>query len=53
MKTLKLILGNESGHGMAIEPKDLLKIGAVILTFPISIPILIIRDKIKKRKKKR
>ena len=51
MKTFKKIISNEHGHGY-IGIKDLLKIGAIIVTFPVSVPVLIIKDKIKKKKDK-
>lgn len=48
---MKKFLNNEKGHGY-IGVKDLLKIGAIIVTFPVSVPVLIIKDKIKKKKEK-
>ena len=53
MKNLIKILSNQSGHGYVPSFKDLLKIGATILTFPISVPVLMLVDKIKRKRKEK
>ena len=50
---MKAIICNEKGHGQVPSGKDLLKIGLFIITAPISIPFLLIKDKIKKKKEKK
>ncbi len=51
---MKNILNNQNGHGYVPSGKELLKIGAqflgIILTAPISIPVMIILDKRKQKK---
>lgn len=43
------MINNNRGHGYP-GIKDWLKVLGVIVTAPISIPVLIIKDKIKKKK---
>lgn len=52
MKNLINIISNEHGHGYGITGKDLLKIVFFIVTAPVSIPVVIVREKLKKRKSK-
>jgi hypothetical protein len=50
---MRKIICNQNGHGQVPSGKDLLKIGLGILTFPITLPILLIKEKLKKRKEKK
>ena len=46
------IINNQKGHGYP-DLKDWLKVVGVIITFPVSIPVILIKDKIKNKKEKK
>lgn len=50
---MKTIINNQKGHGQVPTGKDLLKLGLFIITFPVSIPILLIKEKIDKKREKK
>lgn len=50
MKVIDLIR-NEKGHGQVPYTKELIKILLILITFPISFPVIFIIEWIKKRKK--
>jgi len=50
---MKKFLLNNSGHGQVPSGKDMLKIIGVVLTCPVSIPVLMLIDKIKAKKEKK
>lgn len=52
MKMLKII-NNQDGHGQVPSGKELLKLFGVLITFPVSLPIIKIVEKIKEKKQKR
>jgi hypothetical protein len=43
-----MILNNQNGHGQVPSAKDVLLILLVLITLPISLPIIILREKFKK-----
>jgi hypothetical protein len=47
------ILFNQNGHGQVPGGKDLLLIALGVLTAPISVPVMIVIKKIKKKKEKK
>lgn len=47
-----MFLNNQKGHGYP-SGKDWLKVLGVIVTAPISIPVLLIKEKLDKRKKEK
>lgn len=53
MKTFFLIVGNEHGHGYGISLKDVAKILGGLILAPVVVPVIIIKDKIKKHKEKK
>lgn len=50
---MKNIINNENGHGQVPSGKDLLKVGLVLVTFPVSLPVIWIKEKIKKKLEER
>lgn len=50
MNSLKKVVANQDGHGQVPSGKDLLKLGFFIITLPVSLPVLIIKEKLKKKK---
>lgn len=47
------IINNQDGHGQVPSGKELLKLFGVLITFPVSLPIIKIVEKIKEKKQKR
>lgn len=47
---MKNLVCNENGHGIVPSTKDVLKIVGVLVTFPVSIPVIILKEKLKKKK---
>lgn len=50
---MKNIINNQNGHGYGISGKDLLKILGGIIIAPVYIPVILIKEKLKKRKEKK
>ena len=46
------LLNNQKGHGQVPSGKDALKLLAILVTFPVSVPALLIIGKIKEKRKK-
>ena len=47
------LISNQSGHGIVPSTKDVLKIVGFLVTLPVSLPVLIIKEKIKKKKEEK
>ena len=47
-----MFTNNQNGHGYP-SSKDWLKVLGVLITFPISIPVILIKDKIDKKKEEK
>jgi len=50
---MKNLLFNNHGHGQVPTTKEMLKILGVLLTAPISIPVIMLIEKIKRKKKEK
>lgn len=50
---MKQVLNNQNGHGQVPSGKDILKFLGILITFPVSIPVIKLVEKIKEKKKKR
>ena len=50
---MRKLLFNQNGHGQVPSGKEMLKIIGILLTAPISFPVLILIDKIKEKRKEK